>query len=83
MNVQHADMHNTVDAFQAFAYSLRGDIEEKGNTGAGLTLALQNLMNHKSLNYFNGHPSVDTLLSFSDMDKPVTNDNLVGTPTRI
>ena len=69
--VQHADMRNTVDTFQAFAYSLCGDIKEKGNTGAGLTLALQKLMNCRSPNYFNVRPSVDTLLSFSKMDDEV------------
>ena len=80
MNVQHTDMRNTVDTLQAFAYSLRGDIKEKGNTGAGLTLALQNLMNRQQPKYFNGRPSVDALLIFSDMDDKVTNDNLSARP---
>ena len=64
-------MRSTVDTFQAFASSLCGDIKEKGNTGAGLTRALQNLMGSQQPKYFNGRPSVDTLLSFSKMDDEV------------
>ena len=73
-------MRNTFDIFQTFALSLRGDIKEQGNTGDGLTLALQKLMNRKSLNYFNSRPSVDSLLKFSGMDDKVTPDNLAAHP---
>ena len=66
MKVQQADMRSTVDTFQAFASSLCKDIKETGNTGAGLTRALQNLMGSQQPKYFNGRPSVDALLTFSD-----------------
>ena len=60
--------------------TLCGDIKETGNTGAGLTRALQNLMGRQQPKYFNVRPSVYTLLAFSKMDDKVTNDNVSARP---
>ena len=85
MKVEHADMRSTVDTFQAFASSLCGDIKEKGNTGAGLTLALQKLMERTTLKYFNSRPSVAVLLKIFPPGRHQGRHKgqPFGTPTRI